>query len=596
MNAKNSMTGIESRAGYWRRVLRPLFWWLLLVLFFFVVHQHQLAMERTRIYFSPTMYGTNALYDAVATLDGQPVGNGDKISLGSHQLTITQSKAETFSANFFAWYGRHDFGKVNLVRATGILSIFAEATAGGIQITGPEFHTVLYNSTGTNLVVPTDTYHVSARYRRWSDVRNFAVTAGNTTRCVFAPQLSMVSVVCDRSPATYELQDATGNIVEQGDVPALITEVPGGRYFVLVKYRNHALKQGIDVLNTRTNEASLHFAFGAARFESVPSGASIYAADGTYLGTTPVVATELPPSTADYRLQLDGYDAATVSVTVAENETNTASATLVSLSYLGSMRNAKDDMKAGNYKNALASIAQALSAKPGDSDALNLQTTAQGRNLVQNAKVLASQDDYLGAGKQLQNALAILPNDTEAKALQASYKTHEPEQVAQLKEKQVRTLFEEECKKTDNAQLFAANEYMTGRMSPEDARNALVKLYADQLPKATVSFEHALADGIYVVFFVQSDPNPLVTARREMLCVIGPTKDGQTIILFKCLEYQKGNTINLSDLLLHGKGADWIPLHPSRIQMTPAFEEQVQFGVRMMTRKIKQAAGESTSF
>ena len=41
---------------------------------------------------------------------------------------------------------------------------------------------------------------------------------------------------------------------------------------------------------------------------------------------------------------------------------------------------------------------------------------------------------------------------------------------------------------------------------------------------------------------------------------------------------------------------NWIPLNSSRIQMTPAYEEQVRFGVQMMLRKIKQAVGETTSF
>src|SRR5580698_5289424 len=178
--------------GYWRSVLRTLFWWLLLVLVLLGIHQHQVWMERTRLYCSATMYETNVLYDAVGTLDGHPISGGDNISLGSHQFTITEPKAESFTTNFFAWYGRHDFGKINLKRAMGTLNVTAEPPAKIITITGPEFSLTLSNSTGTNLLVPTDVYYVRAHYARWSDAHNYQVTAGNSTVCSFTPQLGAV--------------------------------------------------------------------------------------------------------------------------------------------------------------------------------------------------------------------------------------------------------------------------------------------------------------------------------------------------------------------------------------------------------------------
>jgi hypothetical protein len=62
-----------------------------------LAHQHQLALERTRIYFSFFLQETHALTDAVVSLDGQPVGSGDKISLGSHRFRITHRKTENFA-------------------------------------------------------------------------------------------------------------------------------------------------------------------------------------------------------------------------------------------------------------------------------------------------------------------------------------------------------------------------------------------------------------------------------------------------------------------------------------------------------------------
>jgi hypothetical protein len=45
----------EHGLGYWRRILRPLFWWLLLVLVLFAIHTHQRLMEKTRLEFTVTM-------------------------------------------------------------------------------------------------------------------------------------------------------------------------------------------------------------------------------------------------------------------------------------------------------------------------------------------------------------------------------------------------------------------------------------------------------------------------------------------------------------------------------------------------------------
>ena len=187
------------------------------------IHQRtSLAMERTPGCIVPSRCTkTNVLYDAVGTLDGKQISSGDNISLGSHQFTITEPKAESFTTNFFAWYGRHDFGKINLKRAMGTLNVTAEPGAQVIAITGPEFSLTLYDSTGTNLVVPTDGYQISAQYARWSDARNYQVTAGNSTLCSFAPQLGAVSVTCNETPAAFELQDANGNVVERGGVPAI---------------------------------------------------------------------------------------------------------------------------------------------------------------------------------------------------------------------------------------------------------------------------------------------------------------------------------------------------------------------------------------
>jgi len=588
MQTDNPQASPETHAGYWRRVLRPLFWWGILVLVLFAIHQHQLALERTRIYFSVTLQETNVLNDAVTLLDGQQIGSGDNISLGWHRFTITDPKTENYASNFFAWYGRHDFGKTNLKRGMGTLNVTAEPAANMIAISGPEYALTLSNSTGTSVLVPTDTYQVSARYARRSENRAYQVTAGNSILCAFAPHMGAISLSCNEAPAIYELLDGNRNLVEKGDMPATVTELPSARYEIRVVYHNYQIKREITVSDKETNDVPLHFTFGAARFESVPSGAQVYTTNGAFLGTTPVIVSEIPPSTADYRLQLNGYGTATVSVTVVENETNGASATLVSLSYVGSLRTAKQDMDSGNYKSALAALEEALTAKPGDTDALNLQTTAKGRELVQEAKVFAKQGDYIAAGKKLEAGLEILPDDAEAKELQANYKPHEAEQIGKVKQMQTHDLFDRVCKANHAGGLFETHEVLAAAKSPEDVRDAIVQNCETVAPTLKVRV-NKLVEGMYEMIMVQASENPLVMSRRECLMVIGKGKEDQTLILFEVVEFQRKATGNLTEAVLGGNNAnEWVPLDPSR-QMTEAHSEQIRAGVRLMQKKVNDA-------
>ena len=609
MKSDSPQAAPETHAGYWRRVLRPLFWWGILVVVLFAVHQHQLALERTRIYFSFNLQETNVLTEAVVMLDGQPLANGDKISLGSHRFTITHPKAESFATNFFAWYGRHDFGKLNLKRGMGTLNVAAEPAAKMITITGPEFSLTLHDSAGTNVLVPTDTYHVSARYTRRSDERNFEVTAGNVTHCTFAPHMGTISLSCNETPASFELLDGNGNLVERGDVPAFLTELPSGRYAIRVAYGNWEVKHEVSVLDRETNDVPFHFTFGAARFESVPPGAQVFTANGAYLGVTPVVVTDLVPSTADYRLQLNGYDAATVRVPVAENETNMASATLVSLSYLGSLRTAKQDMESGNYKNALASLDQSLTAKPGDTEALNLQTSAKVRYLVQEAKGLAKAGDYVTAGQKLEAALEILPDDVEAKNLQSDYRKHEAEQRKLNAERQKADAAQQEAtaeagaEKQRQERLNRPHDYFA-KMMGEKPHSAD---FVDQMMKANGDasdlrgkIADALSKSLLLKFTIEQNEEPfpggfLIRAKISMLdgvrrCYIvgGQTADGEVTIVFKVMEYAWPPDLTLAALVSRPSDDKAIPLGQSNLSPS-AKESRRELGIKIVRERIQQA-------
>ena len=584
----------ERQAGYWRRTLRPLYWWLAMVLVMFAIHQHQLAMERTRIKFNVTMYETNVLEDAFATLDNQPVTSGDNISLGSHILVISHRKGEPFTTNFFAWYGGLDCGKVNLKRAMGFLNISAKPAARSITISGPEFSQTLNDSKGINMLVPTDNYRIRCEYERWNDEVNWAVNPGNNRTCIFDPHLGDLSITSSDMPATFQVSNQNGQLIEQGDLPATVTGLPSAIYQVTIEHNGHRLKRSSFVAQEKANTLPVEFAFGAVNLESHPSGAAVYAG-GNYLGTTPLDVKELDPGLVHFQIQSPGYANADVSANVTANETVMVSSNLVSLDYVERMRGAQNSMASGDYHRAVTDLEQALTARPDDTEALRLHPIAKGHEFIQTATELAAQGDFIGAGDKLKSALEILPDDGEAQKLQADYLKHVPEQKVRMKEVQSREAFNRVCAASPGSRYFDSHEILCGTRPADEARDAIVRTFGNEMPAFKVVRYVSLADGNYEVDMLQDAENQWSTMRRELLMVIGSGKDGQTAVYYKVNEYQRKAVLNvnitLNSINTNDRPEDWIPVHPSRIRMTPVLSNQVAMGIHMADRIIRMAVG-----
>jgi tetratricopeptide (TPR) repeat protein len=565
-----------------------------MVLVMFAIHQHQLAMERTRIKFNVTMYETNVLEDAFATLDNQPVTSGDNISLGSHILVISHRKGEPFTTNFFAWYGGLDCGKVNLKRAMGFLNISAKPAARSITISGPEFSQTLNDSKGINMLVPTDNYRIRCEYERWNDEVNWAVNPGNNRTCIFDPHLGDLSITSSDMPATFQVSNQNGQLIEQGDLPATVTGLPSAIYQVTIEHNGHRLKRSSFVAQEKANTLPVEFAFGAVNLESHPSGAAVYAG-GNYLGTTPLDVKELDPGLVHFQIQSPGYANADVSANVTANETVMVSSNLVSLDYVERMRGAQNSMASGDYHRAVTDLEQALTARPDDTEALRLHPIAKGHEFIQTATELAAQGDFIGAGDKLKSALEILPDDGEAQKLQADYLKHVPEQKVRMKEVQSREAFNRVCAASPGSRYFDSHEILCGTRPADEARDAIVRTFGNEMPAFKVVRYVSLADGNYEVDMLQDAENQWSTMRRELLMVIGSGKDGQTAVYYKVNEYQRKAVLNvnitLNSINTNDRPEDWIPVHPSRIRMTPVLSNQVAMGIHMADRIIRMAVG-----
>jgi hypothetical protein len=291
-----------------------------------------------------------------------------------------------------------------------------------------------------------------------------------------------------------------------------------------------------------TNDVPVQFVLGAARLESTPSGADVRAIDGTDLGQTPLNLLDVPPQTVQLNLSASGYEPVSVTLEITADQTNFCQTNLVSTRYVAAMLDAKEYLTAANYSAVVQATAEALNAKPGDADALALQNKANG---------------YLNA---------------------------ERERLERLK--RPRQVFDSLCLNNPNADLFAEHELKTSRPAKEVEADIVKSLRA-----APSGFEilddYSTVPETYRVRARQGFTLGILGGtERACLLVVGQTKDDETQILFKVLEYQVHHVVVANSLFNIKDEKQMTPISPSRIQMTDALFSQVNDGVRIVTERI----------
>jgi hypothetical protein len=82
--------------------------------------------------------------------------------------------------------------------------------------------------------------------------------------------------------------------------------------------------------------------------------------------------------------------------------------------------------------------------------------------------------------------------------------------------------------------------------------------------------------------------------KRHCIIVCGQTRDDETQILFKVMEYKTKHNVTMPALLEFRDDLEYIPIHPSRItNMTDKLKAQVQAGVSNLTVRIQGAIGQT---
>ncbi|MEI6196890.1 MAG: PEGA domain-containing protein, partial [Verrucomicrobiota bacterium] len=588
MATQNTSALLETRPQYWRRVLRPVFWWLLLVLVLYGIRTHQLWMEKTRLNFSATLAGQTIFPEAMATVDGQPIMSGQKISLGSHIFTVTHPKGEAYSTNLHIWYGGQNLGTIDLKRAFGTLSVTADPAADWLVIRGPEWSVVLTNSSGLTKSLPTDQYEVEASYPHWRKIFAAGVFANQTTPCNIAPHFGGLNLKCNQSDATFQLQTADGQSFSDGLLPVTITGVPPGDYKIIALHHGNQRTGTLTVSAGATNDTQIDFQYGVAVIKTSPAGVTVVTENGRSLGETPLTLNEMVPGNWTFTLQRPGYQTLQVSLDLKANKTITISTNLLSETYLHALTAARQYMAAVDYEHALQAAEDALAARPGDADATMLQREATGLGDLQRAQAMGKKGDYIGGDKQLTAALQFLPDNAEIKGLLADFKLHEPAQLERERIERLnrpRKVFNDTLKNYPDAALFEEHELITSK--PYDAiATAIARALKSGQPAFQITgntspqSETSVIEAAYEIEgFLGAGTT---SGQRRCIIVCGQSKDDETQIYFKVLEYKAKTSIKFSiaNILNTATTANvnYTAIHPTRIQMTDALQAQLTNG------------------
>ncbi len=516
----------------WFRVLRPLIWWLILVLVLYSIRLHERWIAQTRISFKVDLGGRLVDYEASVALDGQRIMSGQRVALGRHHLAVTHPKAESFSTNFFVWYGEHDLGKIGLNRTHGHLAVEIKPPAANVLIRGPEFSVTLTNSTGLTSSVPTDVYAIESRWANYQEATRATVSKEKEVLLSIAPPL------------------------------------------------------------------------GVLIFESDPSGATVVGEAGNALGNTPLVLLEMRSGVWKGELRLAGHIPVPLTLAIIANQTNSFRTNLVNRQYSQAMTSARQFIEVRDFDRALEALASALQSKPADPDATALQREAEVGNHVQQAKALLNRKSLKGARLEIEATLKLVPNNEEAQALLVQVDKREQEnrqreaqeadarQQARLSRGQ--EAFKAALASYEESDLFDSHELKTTKPVKE-VETAILETLGTK-PFYLITKKDSLLPGTFVIEARQEFTTLLATSAGRRQCVIvgAQTKDDETQVLFKVLEFKAEavNKFSFGALINAPSEVKYAPIHPSRTgPLTEKLKTRLDEGVVDVTTRIQRALG-----
>jgi hypothetical protein len=146
-----------------------------------------------------------------------------------------------------------------------------------------------------------------------------------------------------------------------------------------------------------------------------------------------------------------------------------------------------------------------------------------------------------------------------------------------------------------DANLFDDHALKTS-IPAKDAAAAISSVLLYTQPVYKITADRSPRPETYEIVCQQDVVGSLISAggRRKCIIVCGQTRDDETQILFKVLEYKTKHNVTMQGLLAFKDEQELVPIHPSRIpDMTDKLKAQIQAGVSNLTVRIQGAIGQT---
>jgi hypothetical protein len=317
----------------------------------------------------------------------------------------------------------------------------------------------------------------------------------------------------------------------------------------------------------------------------------VFDVNGLERGVTPLTLSELQPGTWRFKLQLYNYEPATLTLSVAPNQTSTLHTNLISQSYTGTMRSVRAFMNERKYDEAAAAADGALIIQPNDVAAMTLRNQAIGLGSITRAEAFGKEGDFIAGIKELENALAALPESERAKQMLADFKRREPEQIERMRVARLnrgKQVFEAILKERyPDGDLFKTVEMKTSKPLKEIELPLLHALKGEPLKMNVTKYNEATDS--FAIEAVQEFKTALNTSvgRRQLVIVGAQTKDDETEILFKVLEYkvEAKEKFSIGNWIGAPVGVDYLPIRATG--ETNKFQLRLAEGVSNVTAAIQ---------
>jgi tetratricopeptide (TPR) repeat protein len=440
--------------------------------------------------------------------------------------------------------------------------------------------------------MPTDRYTANAYYEHWEEGQEISVYPLMSPKYTFAPRLGTAQLTCNQSGASFQVLNSREQLLEAGEFPATIREVPEGNYHLIASHHGNNVQRALYVRAGTTNTAEAEFRYGTAVLETVPAGATVTTANGRELGATPLRISEITEGQWQVQLRLSGYETVSAALDVVAQATNTFRTNLVNINYTHALSATRQSLSSGDYDAALKTVADALQVKPNDPDAMALQKEAAGKKHVRQARALGKQGDYISADRELELALQSLPDNEEARQLLADFTKREAEQLERLRLERLerpKKVFDAFVARTSDAELFESHELKSSK-PVEQVQSAINSQLKGVQPVLQILRSELSEANIFRIDAKQEFAGGI----RRCLIVGGQTKDDETEIFFNVQEYKTHHRVSVEGLLNFTDNVEYIPVHPSRIpDMTDKLKVQVAEGTRIVTERIQRAAGQN---